>query len=87
LGLVIAALPAILPYVLSGSYAWRLVSERRLGLSLFLTVSIVGAVVANLIVTGSFDLRVTTSTIFWYVLGQIAVYGFAAEFLLTIEWP
>jgi hypothetical protein len=87
LGEVLIALPAILPYVLSGSYAWQLISERRLGLYLFLAAAVIGTVVANLVITGIFDLPVTAATILWYALAQTAVYGLAAEFLLRIEWP
>ena len=86
-GAVLIALPAILPYVLSGVYAWRLVSERRLGLYLFLATTVIGTVVANLVITGTFDIPMTTATVFWYALVQTAVYGLAAEFLLGIEWP
>lgn len=86
-GAVLIALPAILPYVLSGVYAWRLVSERRLGLYLFLATMVIGTVVANLVITGTFDIPMTTATVFWYALVQTAVYGLAAEFLLGIEWP
>lgn len=86
-GAILIALPAILPYVLSGVYAWRLVSERRLGLYLFLATTIIGTVVANLVIIGTFDIPMTTATVFWYALVQTAVYGLAAEFLLGIEWP
>lgn len=86
-GAILIALPAILPYVLSGAYAWRLVSERRLGLYLFLATTVIGTVVANLVITGTFDISMTTATVFWYALVQTAVYGVAAEFLLGIQWP
>lgn len=87
LGVVLIALPAILPYVLSGAYAWRLISERRFGLYLFLAATVIGTVVANLVITGVFGIQMSAGSIFWCALGQTAVYGLAAEFLLRIEWP
>lgn len=87
LGVILIALPAILPYVLSGAYAWQLITERRLGLYLFLAATVIGTVVANLVIAGVFDIRMIAASIFWYALGQTAVYGLAAEFLLRIEWP
>lgn len=87
LGVVLIALPAILSYVLSGAYAWKLVLERRLGLYLFLAATVIGTVVANLAITGVLDIHMSAASIFWYALGQTAVYGLAAEFLLRIEWP
>jgi hypothetical protein len=87
LGIILIALPAILPYVVSGIYAWRLISKRRLGLYLYLAATMVGTAVASLVIVGAFDIPVNAETIFWYALGQIAVYGMAAEFLLRIEWP
>lgn len=87
LRVILVALPAILPYVISGTYAWQLISERRLGLYLCLVVTAIGTVVASLGITGAFDIPITAATVFWYVLGQTAVYGLAAEFLLRIAWP
>ncbi len=87
LGAILIALPAILPYVLSGVYAWQLVSESRLGLYLFLAATLIGTVVASLVITGTLDIPMTAATVFWYALVQTAVYGLAAEFLLRIEWP
>lgn len=88
LGVILIVLPAMFPYVISGYYAWQLISERRLGLYLFLAATLVGSVIANLVITGSIsNIPVTFETEFWYVLGQTAAYGLAAEFLLGIEWP
>jgi hypothetical protein len=85
-GAIFIALPAILPYVLSGVYAWQLISEKRLGLYFFLAATVVGTVAANLVITGTFDVPMTAETAFWYALAQTGVYGMAAEFLLRIEW-
>lgn len=79
LWIILIALPALLPYLLSGSYAWPRVSESRLALSLFLAVTVVGTAVANLVIIGGFDIRVSTATVFWYVLTQIVVYSLAAD--------
>lgn len=88
LGVILIALPAMLPYILAGSYAWQLISERRLGLYLFLVVTLIGTIAASLVITGTFfDVRMSVTTIFWYALAQTAAYGLAAEFLLRIEWP
>lgn len=88
LRIILTALPAMLPYIVSGTYAWQLVSERRLGLYLFLAATAIGTVVASLVIIGTFDIPMNAVTLlFGYVLGQTAVYGLAAEFLLRIEWP
>lgn len=85
--LILIALPAIIPYIVSGAYAWQLVSERTLGLYLFLAATVIGTAVASLVIIGAFDIPINGATLIWYVLGQTAVYGLAAEFLLRIEWP
>lgn len=88
LGVILIALPAILPYIISGVYAWRLISQRRLGLYLFLAATVTATVVANLVITGSiFNVPMNVETTFWYALVQIATYVLAAEFQLRIEWP
>lgn len=87
LGIILIALPAILPYFVSGIYAWQLISKGRLGLYLYLTATVVGTGVAALAISGAFDISVNAETVFWYALGQIAAYSMAAEFLLRIEWP
>jgi ABC-type transport system involved in cytochrome c biogenesis permease component len=88
LRIILTALPAILPYIVSGTYARQLVSERRLGLYLFLAATAIGTVVASLVIIGTFDIPLNAVTLlFGYVLGQTAVYGLAAEFLLRVEWP
>lgn len=88
LGVILLAVPAMLPYIISGTYASQLISERRLGLYLFLAAVLTGTVVANLVITGSiFNVPMNAETIFWYALVQTAAYGLAAEFLLRIEWP
>lgn len=88
LGVILIALPAIVPYILAGGYAWQLISERRLGLYLFLIATLIGTIAASLVITGTiFDVRMSVTTIFWYALAQTAAYGLAAEFLLRIEWP
>lgn len=88
LGVILIALPASLPYILAGSYAWQLISERRLGLYLFLAATLTGTVVANLVIAGSIlNVPMNVVTVIWYGLGQTAAYGLAAEFLLRIEWP
>lgn len=88
LGIILIALPAILPYLVGGSYAWQLISERRLGLYLFLIATLIGTIAASLVISGTFfDVRMGVTTIFWHALSQIAAYGLAAEFLLRIEWP
>jgi hypothetical protein len=88
LGAILIALPAMLPYIIAGVYAWQLISERRLGLYLFLAATMIGTGVANLVITGSIsNVPMNVETVFWYALVQTAAYGLAAEFLLRIEWP
>lgn len=87
LGVAPYTLPAILPYLLSGPFAWKLISGRRLGLYLFFAAATIGTAVANLVIVGTFDIVLNGETIFWYVLAQTGAYAWAAEFLLRIEWP
>lgn len=87
LGVILIALPAILPYVISGGYAWQLISERRLGLYLLLGATVIGTIVANLVITGVFDIQMNAATVLWNALAQTVIYGLAAEFTLRIEWP
>lgn len=87
LGTVLIATPAIVPYVLPGFYAWQLISERRLGLYLFLGATALGTVAANAAIMGMFGTGINVGTLFWYTIGQTGAYGIAAEFLLRIEWP
>lgn len=68
-------------------HAWQLISARRLGLYLCLAVTAIGAAVASLVMSGNFDIPVNVATVLWSAVGQTAVYGLAAEFLLRIEWP
>lgn len=79
-------LPAILPYLISGLYAWQLISERRLGLYLHLAVTIVGTAAASLVITGAFDIPMDLATVFWTALVQTTVYGLTAKFLLRVSW-
>ena len=88
LGVILIALPAMLPYILAGNYAWQLISARRLGLYLLLVATLIGTIAATLAITGTFfNMRMSVTTIFWYALAQTAAYTLAAEFLLRIEWP
>jgi hypothetical protein len=53
-GPILLALPAILPFAFAGIYAWQLISERRLGLYLFLVASALGTLAANAAILGVF---------------------------------
>jgi hypothetical protein len=90
-GLVIYARRGMELAVLIGSghlsYAWRLISERRLALYLFLITAALGAVAANAAIMGMFGTGIDVGTMFWYTIGQTGAYTLAAEFLLRIEWP
>ena len=50
LAVILVSAPASLPYLVSGVYSWRVVTDRRLGLWVFLMVLVAGAVLVHLLV-------------------------------------
>jgi hypothetical protein len=76
--------PATLPYLVSGVYSWRVVTDRRLGIWVFLTVLVAGAVLVNLLVSGRLAINVREVGILQAIALQTVAYVWSAEMLLHV---
>ncbi len=83
-GVLMICVPAIFPYLISGVYSWRVVTHRRLGVWVFLSVLVVGAIFVNLLFAGSLGVDVHQVGVFQTAALQTGLYVLAAEFLLHI---
>lgn len=81
---IMIAAPAILPYLISAVYSWRVVTDRRLGVWAFLVVLIAGAVLVNLLILGLLGIDVREVGTLQTAALQTGLYVWAAELLLHI---
>jgi hypothetical protein len=84
LAVIFISAPASLPYLVSGVYSWRVVTDRRLGLWAFLMVLVAGAVLVNLLVSDRLGIDVREVGIFQAAGLQTVAYVWAAEMLLHV---
>lgn len=84
LAVIVVSAPATLPYLVSGVYSWRVVTDRRLGISVFLMVLVAGAVLVDLLVSGCLGIDVREVGILQAIALQTVAYVWAAEMLLHV---
>ena len=79
------AAPAIVPYLISGVYSWRVVTHRRLGVLLFIIVLVAVSALMGLLVSGKLGIDVHGIELLFTAGAQAGVYVWAAEFLLDVD--
>ncbi|HZR04019.1 MAG TPA: hypothetical protein VFA81_12710 [Burkholderiales bacterium] len=84
MSVVLIGAPAIVPYVVSGVYAFRVVTHRRLRLLLFLLLLVAGAVVMGLLFSGGFGIKLSGFDVLTTAATQAGAYVWAAELLLHV---
>ena len=84
--LILYALPALWPYVVSARLSWPLVSEQRFGLYLFLPALVVGGIVSMALALGAFGLVTDFESLLLLYCFQIAGY-YGLSWVLDIEAP
>ena len=84
LGILLMASPAVVPYVVSGVYAWRVVTHRRLGVLVFLVLLVAGAVLVGLLSSGALGIKFSAVDWLATAMGQAFAYVWAAELLLHV---
>jgi len=84
LGVLLIASPAVVPYIVSGVYAWRVVTHRRLGVMVFLVVLVAGAVLTGLLSSGALGIKYNAVEWLATATGQTFAYVWAAELLLHV---
>jgi hypothetical protein len=84
-GVIFAAAPALLPYLISGVHSWRTATYNRLRVAAFLVILLLGAGAACSAIVGILGLSLDRSDLFWLFAVQAAVYFISAEFLFDVE--
>ena len=84
LAVIFVSAPATLPYLVSAVYSWRVVTDRRPGVWVFLMVLVAGAVLVNLLVSGRLGIDVREVGMLQAAGLQTAAYVWAAEMLLHV---
>ena len=84
LAVIFISAPATLPYLVSAVYSWRVVTDRRPGVWVFLMVLVAGAVLVNLLVSGRLGIDVREVGMLQAAGLQTAAYVWAAEMLLHV---
>lgn len=76
--------PAVVPYVVSGVYAWRVATHRRLRVLAFLMVLIAGAILMGMLFSGALGIRF--NAVEWLATATTQAFGYvwAAELLLHV---
>jgi|ERR1700685_148352 hypothetical protein len=78
------ALPAFIPYILSGIHSRRIVGTGRLGLALFLCVLVAGTALASLIFLNIIPVESGFMTMNAVITGQAVAYILLAQLLLNL---
>jgi hypothetical protein len=86
MGVLLIAAPPLVPYVLSAIHSWHALSERRIGLFLFLAVLVVGTIFGVPFMVGAFDVVIDGEMMFFALALQTMVYFAAGHVLLRGEW-
>jgi hypothetical protein len=84
--IVLYALPALWPYVVSARLSWPLVSEQRFGLYLFLPALVIGGIVSMALALGTFGLVTDFESLLLLYCFQMAGY-YGLSWVLDIEAP
>lgn len=84
LGVILIAAPALVPYIVSAVYSWRVVTHRRLGVWLFLGVLVAVSVLMGLLLSGALGIDMHGPERLFIVGTQAGIYLWAAELLLHV---